>query len=217
MTEQINILVVDDHAVVRTGISAWISSESDLFLSGEAADGEEAIAKALELQPDVILMDLVMPKKDGIGQSKIKDIIRENPNARILVITSFSEKDKAIQAIKAGAMGFMMKDTSPESMLQAIREVHQGNPWLSAEITRMLIHEDIHAAEAISQVEKLTDREMDVLQLIAQGLSDKDIANQLTVSKATVRYHVTNILTKLHLENRTQAALYAIREGHVSI
>jgi len=215
MTEQINILVVDDHAVVRTGISAWISSESDLFLSGEAADGEEAIAKALELQPDVILMDLVMPKKDGI--EAIKDIIRENPNARILVITSFSEKDKAIQAIKAGAMGFMMKDTSPESMLQAIREVHQGNPWLSAEITRMLIHEDIHAAEAISQVEKLTDREMDVLQLIAQGLSDKDIANQLTVSKATVRYHVTNILTKLHLENRTQAALYAIREGHVSI
>lgn len=215
MTEQINILVVDDHAVVRMGISAWIASEPDLFLSGEAADGEEAIAKALELQPDVILMDLILPKKDGIDA--IKDIIQGNPEARILVITSFSEKDNAIQAIKAGAMGFMMKDTSPESMLQAIREVHKGNPWLSAEITRMLIHEDIRAKETISPVEKLTDREMDVLRLIAQGLPDKDIANQLTVSKATVRYHVTNILTKLHLENRTQAALYAIREGHVSI
>lgn len=215
MTEQINILVVDDHAVVRTGISAWIASEPDLFLSGEAADGEEAIAKALELQPDVILMDLILPKKDGIDA--IKDIIQGNPEARILVITSFSEKDNAIQAIKAGAMGFMMKDTSPESMLQAIREVHKGNPWLSAEITRMLIHEDIRAKETISPVEKLTDREMDVLRLIAQGLPDKDIANQLTISKATVRYHVTNILTKLHLENRTQAALYAIREGHVSI
>lgn len=215
MTEQINILVVDDHAVVRTGISAWIASEPDLFLSGEAADGEEAIAKALELQPDVILMDLILPKKDGIDA--IKEIIQGNPEARILVITSFSEKDNAIQAIKAGAMGFMMKDTSPESMLQAIREVHQGNPWLSAEITRMLIHEDIRAAETISPVEKLTDREMDVLRLIAQGLPDKDIANQLTISKATVRYHVTNILTKLRLENRTQAALYAIREGHVSI
>jgi len=215
MTEQINILVVDDHAVVRTGISAWIASEPDLFLSGEAADGEEAIAKALELQPDVILMDLILPKKDGIDA--IKDIIQGNPEARILVITSFSEKDNAMQAIKAGAMGFMMKDTSPESMLQAIREVHKGNPWLSAEITRMLIHEDIRAKETISPVEKLTDREMDVLRLIAQGLPDKDIANQLTVSKATVRYHVTNILTKLHLENRTQAALYAIREGHVSI
>ena len=215
MTEQINILVVDDHAVVRTGISAWIASEPDLFLSGEAADGEEAVAKALELQPDVILMDLILPKKDGIDA--IKDIIQGNPEARILVITSFSEKDNAMQAIKAGAMGFMMKDTSPESMLQAIREVHKGNPWLSAEITRMLIHEDIRAKETISPVEKLTDREMDVLRLIAQGLPDKDIANQLTVSKATVRYHVTNILTKLHLENRTQAALYAIREGHVSI
>ena len=126
MTEQINILIVDDHAVVRTGISAWIASEPDLFLSGEAADGEVAVAKAVELQPDVILMDLIMPKKDGI--EAIQDIIRGNPEARILVITSFSEKDKAIQAIKAGAMGFMMKDTSPESMLQAIREVHQGNP-----------------------------------------------------------------------------------------
>jgi NarL family two-component system response regulator LiaR len=102
-------------------------------------------------------------------------------------------------------------------MLQAIREVHQGKPWLSAEITRMLIHEDIRAKETVSPAEKLTDREMDVLSLIAQGLSDKDIASQLTVSKATVRYHVTNILTKLHLENRTQAALYAIREGYVSI
>jgi NarL family two-component system response regulator LiaR len=215
MTEQIKILVVDDHAVVRTGISAWIASEPDLFLSGEAADGEEAIVKALELQPDVILMDLVMPKKDGI--EAIKDIIQRNPEAHILVITSFSEKDKAIQAIKAGAMGFMMKDTSPESMLQAIREVHQGTPWLSAEITRMLIHEDIRTAETILPVENLTAREMDVLQLIAQGLTDKDIASQLTVSKATVRYHVTNILTKLHLDNRTQAALYAIREGLVSV
>jgi NarL family two-component system response regulator LiaR len=133
------------------------------------------------------------------------------------VITSFSEKDKAIQSIKAGAMGFMMKDTSPESMLQAIREVHQGNPWLSTEITRMLMHEDIRSTETLSPAVHLTDREKDVLKLIAQGLSDKDIANQLTVSKATVRYHVTNILTKLHLENRTQAALYAIREGYVSI
>lgn len=215
MTEQINILIVDDHAVVRTGISAWISSEPDLVLSGEAADGEEAVAKALDLAPDVILMDLIMPKKDGIDA--IKEIIQENPDARILVITSFSDMDKAIQSIKAGAMGFLMKDTSPESMLQAIREVHQGNPWLSAEITRMLIHENIRAKETISPVEKLTDREKDVLQLIAQGLSDKDIANQLIVSKATVRYHITNILTKLHLENRTQAALYAIRKGYVSM
>ena len=215
MTGQIKILVVDDHAVVRTGISAWIESEPDLVLCGEAADGEDAVAKAIALHPDVILMDLIMPKKDGIDA--IKEIIHENPNAHILVITSFSEKDKAIQSIKAGAMGFMMKDTSPENMLQAIREVHQGNPWLSVEITRMLMHEDLRPIETTSPIDKLTDREKDVLRLIAQGLSDKDIAGQLTVSKATVRFHVTNILTKLHLENRTQAALYAIREGYVSI
>lgn len=215
MTEQINILVADDHAVVRTGISAWIASEPDLFLSGEAADGEEAVAKALELQPDVILMDLVMPNKDGI--EAIKEIIQVNPDARILVITSFSDKDKAIQAIKAGAMGFMMKDTSPEGMLQAIRAVQQGKPWLSNEITRMLMHEQRLTREEISPTDHLTDREVDVLKLIAQGLSDNDIADQLSVSKATVRYHISNILAKLNLENRTQAALYAIREGYVSI
>ena len=215
MTEQINILVADDHAVVRTGISAWIASEPDLFLSGEAADGEEAVAKALELQPDVILMDLVMPNKDGI--EAIKEIIQVNPDARILVITSFSDKDKAIQAIKAGAMGFMMKDTSPEGMLQAIRAVQQGKPWLSNEITRMLMHEQRLTREEISPTDHLTDREVDVLKLIAQGLSDNDIADQLSVSKATVRYHISNILAKLNLENRTQAALYAIREEYVSI
>ena len=215
MTEQINILVADDHAVVRTGISAWIASEPDLVLSGEAADGEEAVAKALELQPDVILMDLVMPIKDGI--EAIKEIVQVNPDARILVITSFSDKDKAIQAIKAGAMGFMMKDTSPEGMLQAIRAVQQGKPWLSNEITRMLMHEQRLTRESISPTDHLTDREVDVLKLIAQGLSDNDIADQLSVSKATVRYHISNILAKLNLENRTQAALYAIREGYVSI
>jgi NarL family two-component system response regulator LiaR len=206
---------VDDHAVVRTGISAWIESEPDLVLCGEAADGEEAVTKAITLEPDVILMDLIMPKKDGIDA--IKEIIQENPAAHILVITSFSDKDKAIQSIKAGAMGFMMKDTSTENMLQAIREVHQGNPWLSAEITRMLMHEDLRPIETTSPIMKLTDREKDVLRLIAQGLSDKDIAKQLTISKATVRFHITNILTKLHLENRTQAALYALRKGFVSL
>ncbi len=215
MTEQINILIVDDHAIVRIGLSAWIASEPDLALCGEAADGEEAVNKAHELKPDVILMDLVMPKKDGI--EAIREIIQQDPGARILVITSFSEKDKAVQAIKAGALGFMMKDTSPENMLEAIQSVNQGNPWLSAEITRMLVHAELRSPEPIPPVEQLTERELQVLNLIAQGLSDKDIAIQLTVSKATVRYHVTNILNKLHLENRTQVALFAIRSGLVSL
>lgn len=215
MTEKIHLLVVDDHAVVRTGISAWAKSEADLELVGEAEDGIEAVEKALELEPDVILMDLVMPKKGGI--EAITDIIREEPDACILVITSFSEKAKAIPAIKAGAMGFIMKDTSPEEMLQAIREVHRGNPWLSPEITRMLMRNSTSLIGTDTPKESLTERELDVLKLIAQGYSDVEIADDLVISKTTVRFHVSNILTKLHLKNRTQAALYAIKEGHVSI
>ncbi len=215
MTEKIRILVVDDHAIVRTGISAWIETEADLELAGEASDGVEAIEKALKLDPDVILMDLVMPKKDGI--SAITNIIRENPNACILVITSFSEKTSAIPAIKAGASGFIMKDTSPEEMLQAIREVHRGNPWLSPEITRMLMRNNAEQKSPHPLKELLTERELDVLKLLAQGLSDEEIAAELVISKATVRFHVTNVFQKLQLKSRTQAALYAIREGYVSI
>ena len=215
MTEKIRILVVDDHAIVRTGISAWIETEADLELAGEASDGVEAIEKALKLDPDVILMDLVMPKKDGI--SAITNIIRENPNACILVITSFSEKTSAVPAIKAGASGFIMKDTSPEEMLQAIREVHRGNPWLSPEITRMLMRNNAEQESPHPLKELLTARELDVLKLLAQGLSDEEIAAELVVSKATVRFHVTNVFQKLQLKSRTQAALYAIREGFVSI
>lgn len=215
MTEKIRILVVDDHAIVRTGISAWIETEADLELAGEASDGVEAIEKALKLDPDVILMDLVMPKKDGIYA--ITNIIRENPNACILVITSFSEKTSAVPAIKAGASGFIMKDTSPEEMLQAIREVHRGNPWLSPEITRMLMRNNAEQESPHPLKELLTARELDVLKLLAQGLSDEEIAAELVVSKATVRFHVTNVFQKLQLKSRTQAALYAIREGYVSI
>ena len=215
MTEKIRILVVDDHAIVRTGISAWIETEADLELAGEASDGVEAIEKALKLDPDVILMDLVMPKKDGIYA--ITNIIRENPNACILVITSFSEKTSAVPAIKAGASGFIMKDTSPEEMLQAIREVHRGNPWLSPEITRMLMRNNAEQESPHPLKELLTARELDVLKLLAQGLSDEEIAAELVVSKATVRFHVTNVFQKLQLKSRTQAALYAIREGFVSI
>ena len=215
MTEKIRILVVDDHAIVRTGISAWIETEADLELAGEASDGVEAIEKALKLDPDVILMDLVMPKKDGIYA--ITNIIRENPNACILVITSFSEKTSAVPAIKAGASGFIMKDTSPEEMLRAIREVHRGNPWLSPEITRMLMRNNAEQKSHHHLKELLTARELDVLKLLAQGLSDEEIAAELVVSKATVRFHVTNVFQKLQLKSRTQAALYAIREGYVSI
>lgn len=211
--EPIKILIVDDHAIVRSGLTAWIKSEKDIVLIGEAANGQEAIEQALKLKPDVILMDLVMPIKGGV--EAITEIISENSAARILVITSFSTREEALAAIKAGAMGFIQKDTSIEEMLNAILAVYENRPWLSPEVTRMLMRDGSHQEE-LKEGERLTVREIDVLKLIAQGFSDSEIASQLHISKATVRYHVTNILSKLHLENRTQAALYAIKKGHVS-
>ncbi len=215
MADKIKILIVDDHAVVREGLSAWIDSEPDLILIGEAADGEAGVTETLRLQPDIVLMDLAMPKMDGI--TAIKEITQNKPNIRILVITSFSEQDQAVKAIKAGSLGFMMKDASPTEMLQAIRSVSEGNPWLSPSLTRALIQNSRDLKSVGEPIDPLTKREIEVLKLIAQGLSDQDIATALTVSKTTVRYHVTNILTKLQLENRTQAALFAIRKKLVSI
>lgn len=215
MNSKIKLLIVDDHPVVRNGIAAWISSQSDLKLIGEAQDGIEAVEKAKKLEPDVILMDLVMPKKDGI--EAIREIIQHDPNARILVITSFSEDKKAIDAIKAGAMGFIIKDTSPSEMLQAIRQVFEDKPWLSPDIIRMLIREKTLQKDEEKLIEPLSEREIEVLILIAQGLSDQDIANSLVISRTTVRFHVNNILSKLNLENRTQAALYAIKNKYIVI
>lgn len=215
MVEKIRILIADDHAVVRTGIAAWIDSEVDLELIGEASDGDEAVTKTLTLRPDVILIDLVMPGKNGIDA--IADIIHEFPEASILAMTSFSEKENAVRAVRAGALGFMMKDTSPTETLQAIREVYLGNPWLSPELTRLLIHADQRQKVSTQLQSPLTEREIDVLKLIAQGSSDTDIADTLTVSKTTVRFHVSNILSKLRAQNRTQAALYAIKEGYVTL
>ncbi len=215
MVDKIRILVVDDHAVVRSGISAWIESEPDLEVIGEASDGIEAVDKATHLKPDVILMDLVMPKKSGL--EAIREILEKDPNSNILVITSFSEKDRAIEAVKSGALGFITKDASPEQMHQAIREISLGNPWLSPDLIRSLIHANRLEDKSPPPSWGLTDREMDVLQLIAQGYSDRDIAEDLTISRATVRYHVTNVLTKLNVENRTRAAFFAIKEGLISL
>jgi NarL family two-component system response regulator LiaR len=157
-------------------------------------------------------MDLVMPKKDGIEATK--EIIRKEPDSSILVITGFSEKAHAIPAIQAGARGFILKDTSPEEMLRAIREVDRGNLWLSPEIKRMLMRKTASPKPSARFTDAPTERELDVLKLICLGNSDEDIAEELVISKATVRFHVTNILSKLQVKNRTQAALYAIKEGY---
>jgi NarL family two-component system response regulator LiaR len=211
MSEAIRILIADDHAIVREGLRSLIDTEPGMELCGEAADGIEAIFKARSLQPDVILLDLVMPRQDGIAA--IGEIKRENPRARILVLTSFAEDEKVFPAIKAGALGYLLKDASPQELLQAIRDVHQGESSLHPTIARKLIGEFSRSSDLPPTDEPLTGREVQVLSLVAQGLTNQEIADRLVVSERTVRTHVTNILGKLHLANRTQAALYALREG----
>ena len=211
MTETIHILIADDHAIVREGLRALIDTERGMELVGEAADGVEAVLQARSLQPDVILLDLVMPRKDGI--EAIGEIKQENPEARILVLTSFAEDEKVFPAIQAGALGYLLKDSSPQELIQAIREVYRGESSLHPTIARKLVREISQPSDLPATEEPLTEREVEVLSLVARGLSNQEIADSLVVSERTVRTHVSNILGKLHLANRTQAALYAVREG----
>lgn len=211
MAENICVLIVDDHDIVREGQRALINTEPGMEVIGEAKNGIEAIELADTLQPDVILMDLLMPTKDGIEASE--EIKKMNPEARILVLTSFAEDERVFAAIKAGAQGYLMKDSTPQTILKAIREVHNGETSMSPGIAQKLIHEIQRKSDSPPTEEPLTAREMEVLRLIAKGLSNREIADKLVISEPTARTHVTNILGKLHLANRTQAALYALREG----
>ena len=207
----IRVMIVDDHAIVRRGIRALLSEFGDLDVVAEAADGQEAVLRAGETQPDVIVMDLVMPGMDGIEATR--QITSQQPESRILVLTSFAADNKVFPAIKAGAQGYLLKDSSPEDLVRAIRQVYRGEPALHPTIARKLLQEVAQPANLKPTPEALTAREMEVLRLIAQGLSNQEIANALTVSEPTVRTHVGRILGKLHLASRTQAALYAVREG----
>lgn len=211
MTGVIRILIADDHAVVREGLRALIATEPGLELVDEARDGIEVVNKARQWQPDVILMDLVLPRQDGI--EAIRQIKASSPRIHILVFTSFAEDDKVFPAIKAGALGYLLKDSEPVELLRAIQDVHRGEPSLHPTIARRLIAELSQTPDRPLTEEPLTGREMEVLKLVARGLSNLEIADMLVVSEPTVRTHVSSILDKLHLANRTQAALYALREG----
>ncbi len=211
----IRVLVADDHAIVRKGIRALLATEADILVVGEAQDGQEAVAKVARLSPDVVLMDLVMPVMDGLEATR--RIVAQRQGVHVLVLTSFTGIDKIFPAIKAGALGYLLKDAGPEELVKAIRQVHCGNSSLHPAIARKLLQELAGSDEPSSQQDPLTEREKEVVRLVAQGRSNQDIADRLAISEATVRTHVSHILTKLGLSSRTQAALYALRKGLASL
>jgi len=215
MSETIQVYITDDHPIVRRGIKQLLDTEADIEVIGEATNGREAIADMDELKPDIVLMDLVMPVMDGI--EAIRQIKAGHPSIQILVLTSFATDDKVFPAIKAGALGYLIKDTGPDELVRAIRQVQQGQLTLHPSIAQKLLKELTLTAEQPPSPDPLTEREVEVLKLIARGLSNQEIADTLVVSIATVYTHVSKILDKLHLASRTQAALYALREGLASL
>ena len=211
----IRVFVAEDHAIVRKGVCALLTLEPGIEVVGEASNGQEAVRGIESSQPDVILMDLVMPEMDGI--EAIQQVMARQPQARILVLTSFATDDKVFPAIKAGALGYLLKDSEPREVVDAIRQVHRGESSLHPRIARKLMQELSRPPEQPPTPDPLTEREMEVLRLVAQGKSNRDIADDLTVTEGTVRVHVSSILSKLHLASRTQATLYALREGLASL
>lgn len=209
--DSIRILIVDDHSVVRRGLNALLATEPGIEVAGEAADGREAVNRAVELRPDVVIMDLVLPEIDGV--EAIRQIRSRLPESRILVLTSFGSDEMLFPALKAGALGYLLKDASPDELVQAIRATAKGLSSLNRTVARRLVAELSSEGRTRPGRETLTPRETEVLCSLARGLSNDGIAGELHISEATVRTHVSNILFKLGLDNRTQAALYALKEG----
>ncbi|MCA9929417.1 MAG: response regulator transcription factor [Anaerolineales bacterium] len=215
MKQNIRVFHADDHALIREGVRALITTEPDMEMVGEADNGIDAVEKALALRPDVILLDLQMPEKSGI--EVIVEIRQEMADARILVVTSFADDANVFPAIKAGASGYLLKDSSPLDLLNAIRDVYAGRSSLHPIIAHKVIQELNRPSDLPPTEEPLTARELEILKYVAQGLSNQEIGEQLVLSERTVRTHVSHVLNKLHLANRTQAALYALREGYAHL
>jgi len=210
-TAPISILLVDDHVVVRQGLKMVISLEPDFEVAGEASDGEEAVAAAHELQPDVVLMDLLMPVMNGV--EAIRRLKEELPEIEIVALTSVLEDRLVVEAVEAGAMGYLLKETSPEVLFEAIRAASRGEVRLDPRARKRLLRE----VRTPEMRESLTARETETLRLLARGLANREIAEELGVSEMTVKTHVSSVLSKLHLKSRTQAALFALREGLVGL
>jgi DNA-binding NarL/FixJ family response regulator len=203
----IRVLLVDDHGVVRRGLRGFFDLVDDIEVVGEAEDGEVAVAEALKLSPDVVLMDLLMPRLDGFGA--IGRIKAERPDIEIVAMTSFIEEEKVTAALEAGATGYLLKDAEAEEVASAVRAAHHGEMHLDPAVARVLA-ERMRTKRTTEPVEALTERELDVIALLARGASNKEIASALFITERTARTHVSNILGKLGLASRTQAALYAV-------
>ncbi len=212
---RIRVLIAEDHDVVQDGFKMLINGEDDMEVVATAVDGVEAVLRARATKPDVILMDLRMPRKGGI--EALNEICQENPSARVLMMTGYNDDERLFTALRMGAKGYLPKLCRSEELFQAIRYVYQGEIFLHPTSTRHLIDEVNGSSEQHAAHESLTSREMDVLQLVAQGFSNKEVADQLYVSPRTVRTHMSNILSKLNLSNRTQATLYALEQGVVEL
>lgn len=204
---QIRILICDDHFMVRQGLSSYFELQDDFAVIGEAADGQQAVQMAKELRPDVVLMDLIMPGLDGLQALEAL----KGTGVKVIILTSFLDADKALACIEAGAMGFLTKDIQPADLVDAIRAVYRGEPRLHPEVTKRLMHRAVQPPSS-PHGENLTPRELDVLRCLAQGMTNREIAEHLMIGETTVKTHISSILGKLHLTDRTQAALYAVRE-----
>jgi two-component system, NarL family, response regulator LiaR len=212
----IRVLIADDHAVVRQGLRTFLELQRDIEVVGDVADGEQAVAAVRERRPDVVLMDLVMPRLDGVEAMRV--ILGERPATRVIALTSFLDDDKVLPAVRAGAAGYLLKDVEPQELVRAIRTVQAGESLLHPAVTTRVMRELADPPSTAPEPRaELTERERDVLSLLARGLANKLIARELGIAEKTVKAHVSHILAKLGVSDRTQAALMAVRRGWVEL
>ncbi len=209
--DRVRVLIVDDHAVVRQGLITFLELQDEILVVGEASNGKEALQKVKELKPDVVLMDLVMPVMDGL--TAIKEVKQLRPETEIIALTSFADDEKVFTALRSGATGYLLKDVLPADLVKAVLAADRGEVQLHPEVAKRLMHEVVAPTKTADRLDELTEREREVLSLLGQGMSNKEIARSISVSEKTVKAHVSSILNKLNLPGRTHAALYAVKHG----